>query len=242
MKKKINKFDLVYEQIMDSLAFDFSKFNFKKDENGNVTCTFKMKRDSKELNVITTTTEDGVSSFVVKGEDGSETEMTEKEFASSYNLDYDDFKRALAKYAGTNVDTTSPTYKSEVKSFDVQLKNIDADKENGIKMTKMITIKDKENEDNNVSFIFDMLNDPAVDNYSCCSFQYKNGPDAELKEFKALLDIKEANSVIIKINTYNSDGGAEDILSESDLKIQYPELQKKFRAAIKQMERVIWYS
>lgn len=236
MKRK-NRFNLLFEQIMnslDSLTLDLSKFNFKKDEDGNIICAFKINRDDYELNVIAKDM-NNVLSFDVTNYDGKSTEFNEKRFATLFNLDYDDFMKALEKFRDADDDDKDGDETDEdatgIKSFKNQIEVQDVD--DGVKMTKMITT-------NNTSFMFKVLNDPAVDNYCECTFQCQNEDTNEIEYFKALLDIKIKNSLIVKIIRMDEDGNMQDIIAPSDLESMNPELFDKFKISIKKMEKIIW--
>ena len=218
--KKCNKFDMLFEQIMDSFTLDLSKFNFKKDDDGNIFCTFSINRDGYNLNVIAKKIND-VLSFNVTNDEGVSQDLTEKKFAVIYNLDYDDFMKALDKFTESKPnDDVSDEAKSKVKSFNVQVADNDAGNDE-IKMTKTINVDD-------ATFIFNMLNDPAVDNYCECTFQWQDEATSEITYFKALIDIKIKNSLIIKIVEMDGDGNMIDVIAASDLESRLPELFKMF--------------
>ena len=230
--KKCNKFDMLFEQIMDSFTLDLSKFNFKKDDDGNIFCTFSINRDGYNLNVIAKKIND-VLSFNVTNDEGVSQDLTEKKFAVIYNLDYDDFMKALDKFTESKPnDDVSDEAKSKVKSFNVQVADNDAGNDE-IKMTKTINVDD-------ATFIFNMLNDPAVDNYCECTFQWQDEATSEITYFKALIDIKIKNSLIIKIVEMDGDGNMIDVIAASDLESRLPELFKMLKAAIKKMELIVW--
>lgn len=230
--KKCNKFDMLFEQIMGSFALDLSKFNFKKDDDGNIFCTFSINRDGYNLNVIAKKIND-VLSFNVTNDEGVSQDLTEKKFAVIYNLDYDDFMKALDKFTESKPnDDVSDEAKSKVKSFNVQVADDDVGKDE-IKMTKTINVDD-------ATFIFNMLNDPAVDNYCECTFQWQDEVTSEITYFKALIDIKIKNSLIIKIIEMDGDGNMIDVIAASDLESRLPELFKMLKAAIKKMELIVW--
>lgn len=230
--KKCNKFDMLFEQIMDSFTLDLSKFNFKNDDDGNIFCTFSINRDGYNLNVIAKKIND-VLSFNVTNDEGVSQDLTEKKFAVIYNLDYDDFMKALDKFTESKPnDDVSDEAKSKVKSFNVQVADDDTGKDE-IKMTKTINVDD-------ATFIFNMLNDPAVDNYSECTFQWQDEVTSEITYFRALIDIKIKNSLIIKIVEMDEDGNMVDVIAASDLESRLPELFKMLKAAIKKMELIIW--
>jgi len=230
--KKCNKFDMLFEQIMDSFTLDLSKFNFKKDDDGNIFCTFSINRDGYNLNVIAKKIND-VLSFNVTNDEGVSQDLTEKKFAVIYNLDYDDFMKALDKFTESKPnDDVSDEAKSKVKSFNVQVADDDVGKDE-IKMTKTINVDD-------ATFIFNMLNDPAVDNYCECTFQWQDEATSEITYFKALINIKIKNSLIIKIVEMDGDGNMIDVIAASDLESRLPELFKMLKAAIKKMELIVW--
>jgi hypothetical protein len=229
------RFDLLFEQVMnslDSFTLDLSKFNFRKDDNGDIFCTFTTNRDGYQLNIIAKKI-GGVLSFDVTNKDGDTQELPEKKFAAIYSLDYEDFRKALDKFTETKVnDEDSNKQDSDVKPFEVQVADDEVGKDE-VKMTKMLTVDEQ-------SFIFNMLNDPAVDNYCECTFQWQDEVTSEITYFKALLDIKMKNSLIVKIIEMDGDGVMQGVISGTDLETRIPELFKKLKAAIKKMEMIVW--
>lgn len=237
------RFDMLFEQVMgmaDPSSLDMSKFNFKKDDAGNIFCTFSTRRDGYRLNVIAKKV-NGVISFDVTNEDGKSHELTEKKFAVIYSLDYDDFRKALDKFTEAKADggagSAPDPSKPKVKPFDAQLKGDGGDglKDERVKMVKTVTVGD-------ATFIFGMLNDPAVDNYCECSFQWQDEASSEITYFKALIDIKVKNSLIIKIVEMDSDGRMLGVIAASELEERLPELFRMLKAAIKKMELIVWDS
>jgi hypothetical protein len=93
---------------------------------------------------------------------------------------------------------------------------------------------------NGQAFIFSLLNDPAVDSYCEVTFDKQNEETSEIEYFKDLLDIKEKNSIIIKIIKMAENGEIIDELAKSDLVNQEPEIAEQLTKAIQKMEMIVW--
>ena len=105
MKKMKSKFDIVYNSIKRKISLiveDFSvnendNWNFQKDDDGNIICTFSIKQNNDSFTVVGKYYNDEIS-FILTDSSGSSTNYSEKEFATNYNKDYENYKDQLNSY------------------------------------------------------------------------------------------------------------------------------------------------
>lgn len=243
-----SKFIRAYEHIMKLVTEQVKgiddKFDFRFGKNGDLMCYFSTLRNNDKFDIIANCSKDPME-FVVVGPDGDKQELSRKDFVLNYSLDYDEFEQALEKYNKENGGIENPkrnpedTEESEkeesgtgIKSFEVQMKK-DNENDPNVKMTETITV-------NGQAFIFSLLNDPAVDSYCEVTFDKQNEETSEIEYFKGLLDIKEKNSIIIKIIKMAENGEIIDELAKSDLVNQEPEIAERLTKAIQKMEMIVW--
>ena len=225
VQKMMKRFDLIYEDIMSSL--DTTKFNFKKDEDGNVFCIFDIKRSTEKVSVIAKRFGDKFTFTVNK--DGKTSELSEKVFATTYNTEYENFKKAFEKLEDPSEEGKED---SKVLSFDDQMKNLSSE-EGHSKGQKNIKIDGQ-------LFIFTLLDDPIVTNFCECNFQLQDEETFKPLYFRVLLNLREVNSTIVKILELNDAQEQIDILTESDLRKKNEELYFKFKKAVKKMEKDVF--
>ena len=102
----MNKFEQLYKNIKNKISiivedfnvssdssFNEDKFDFKKDENNNIICSFAMSLNGKKLITLAKIFNEKIT-FVITNEEGQSFNYDEKEFATNYYKDYDDFKKA----------------------------------------------------------------------------------------------------------------------------------------------------
>ena len=236
----LQKFNKVYDNIKTRLLFEDStlsnqKYNFKKDEDGNIICMFNAVRN-QEMFVIMAKYFSNEFSFSITDENGNTKDYSERKFIINFNEEYKEFKDAFDSFM-KNQDEEDESTKFDpekegenIESFDRQLKNEEEYDEN-VKYVKKIKI-------DNYNFIFKMLNDQAVDNYCECNFRFQNteSNEQEIYYYRCLIDIKKANSLIIKMLKISENDeilGTEGI---TDFKIAYPKMYEVLMKAIKKME------
>jgi len=223
---------VIAEQIEEE---GLDRYEFSDGADGKIVCKFDTTKDGVVYHVVAVC--DKPMSFTVTEENGGTETLSEKDFILKFSYDYDKLDKALKKHKGEDVEKEPKTEEDTedgtgIKSFSVQIRD-DDEKDPNVKMTKTITI-DAQN------FVFSMLQDPAVDNYCECTFDEEIEDGAEVDYYKALLDIKQKNSIILKIMKYNEDGEILDTLTRTDLENEKPELAERLTAAIKKMEYVVW--
>ena len=124
MKQK-SKFLLLYEEVMKSIiSVDTFKYEFKKDDNNNLTCTFETL--NKNGNLVTVTVKilgDGKSEYSIIN-DNKTNILTEKQFMLNYYKDYEKFKKALKEFNEESNKKQGEDQVRQVKSFSVDGKEI----------------------------------------------------------------------------------------------------------------------
>lgn len=238
----MNKFDTLYNSVMKGLGiikedtefhktrFDNSRYEFKKDENGNVLCTFSIFRDSNKFIVISKYFDEKLT-FSVIDEKGNTKQLSEKEFAATYYKDYDDFKEAFDQYLkGEKNEDGTLADKTNINQFGDVLKKV-MEKE-GADEEKTYIIDD-------MTFIFRLLKDQLISNYCECIFQIQDDVTGEVIYYKALIAIKEKNSVIVKIITFDEKGNMKEPVMPSELEKNYSDVYKKLFKAIRKMGKYL---
>lgn len=240
MKLK-SKFNTIYESIIKELIKESSemidgRFDFRSEpDTGELECFFTITIDAVRYNVIATCSDDPMHTmFKLSSKKGDET-LTEEDFKLKYFLDYQDYMNAYRKYKGEDPIEFSKADIEEVKSFSIQLNAENGDPSDGTKKTEVVKVDD-------TNFAFTMLEDEAVEHYCECTFQMEDETLGEVTYYKCLLNLKEKNSVVIKIIILDEDGNVLDVVSETDLKLNEhtKDIMKKFRNAIKQMEAIVF--
>lgn len=237
-----SRFNEIYESVMKRFVIKeqteeegLERYKFTDGANGETTCEFDTSIDGKTFHVVAHC--DKPMKFDVTDENNNIETLEEKDFILKFSYDYDKLNKALQQHNGEDVEKDPKTEEdteegTNIKSFSVQIRD-DDEKDPNVKMTKTITIEDQ-------NFVFSMLQDPAVDNYCECTFDNQEEENSETDYYRALLDIKEKNSIVLKIIKYNENGEMTDTLTKTDLENELPELAERMKAAIKKMEYVVW--
>lgn len=221
MKQK-SKFLLLYEEVMKSIiSVDTFKYEFKKDDNNNLTCTFETL--NKNGNLVTVTVKilgDGKSEYSIIN-DNKTNILTEKQFMLNYYKDYEKFKKALKEFNEESNKKQGEDQVRQVKSFSVDGKEI----------PNVILFNEKLNKINNKSeeksikagsdtFTFKFIDDKKIKNliqvdFTLINNDYDEDNENELPKYNATAIIKllKENSIIIKV-----------ILNDPDNKINSQEL------------------
>lgn len=232
-----SKFDQVYNSIKRKLSIiveDFSNddnlksFDFKEDNNDNIICTFSIKQNNENFIVVGKYFNDEIS-FVLTDESGNSINYSEKEFATNYNKDYDNFKKELNNYLNSNKDKKH--FDGKIKSFDDTLDN-KIDKDPNVKIIKTYEIE-------GTKFLFKLLNDIAVENYCECIFDFQDTTTHEIIYIRSLLNIMKKNSVIIKLLFFNDKGELIERLTKSEFLRKYPDIEEKLEKAINKFEAFV---
>lgn len=226
------KLKLVFEQL-ESLGdsqdeLDMSKYNFSKDEEGNVFCIFDLS-DGNDTVVVKI--KNNTMSFDVSDSLNNSRELKEADFQEVYADEYKNFKKALEEFKGKENEDFPDSDK--IYSMSDQLEKFESDEDANVSFTKDIVIGE-------TTFKVNLLNDSALD--YCCEiiFQSIDEFSSDITYYKALVDIKEANSMIIQIVGLDEDGNFLDMISASDLLKKNEKIYKKLLEAIKQTEKYIF--
>lgn len=234
----MNKFDIVYNSIRKKISLivedfsfkdddNFSNFDFKKNNENDIICTFSIKKDEEEFIVIGKYFNNKIS-FVLTDNTGNSINYSEKEFATNYNKDYDNFKKELDLYLKKEDTTKDSKTEGNIDSFNEVIK----DQENNnpdVKIEKSYKIDD-------TTFIFKLLNDISVENYTECIFDFQDEKTKEIIYVKSLLNILTKNSIIIKILFFNENNELMEKLTKSEFLRRYPEALEKLEKAINKFE------
>jgi hypothetical protein len=239
----MNKFEQLYKNIKNKISiivedfnvssdssFNEDKFDFKKDENNNIICSFAMSLNGKKLIALAKIFNEKIT-FVITNEEGQSFNYGEKEFATNYYKDYDDFKKAFDKYLKSDsiVDDNEET-DGKIKSMNSELEDQD-NQDTNVKFEKIFEI-------NGSKFIFKLLNDISVDNYCECIFDFQDKTN-EVIYVRSLLNILNKNSVIIKLLFFKEDGTFLEKLTKTEFLKRYPMHYENLEFAIKKMEQFV---
>ena len=224
------KADLVFEAASKFMQVKDinTKFDFKKDDNGNSVCVFKVLRDQEETTVTAFCNKTKVDKFILQKEDGTSEEKTEKEFAGDYWKDYDGFKAALKKYDKLkDKEDSFPNETAKINAFSDVLNPDDESK-----LIKTYDIAGK-------TFMFKKIDDFAVEDYYEILFDTVDKETEELIYNKALGYIKKGSSLILKIIEFNNKGERLDMITMNDLEIKDVDTYNKLNKAVEKMAAYI---
>ncbi len=246
-KYHMNRFNLLYEEIIGSIDLDEldKTFEFQMPTNDVVTCEFSIDDD---LGVFATV-KDGSTSFKISNKLGETKIMSENEFSKTFKDLYQKFVKKLEKFTFKKNLKNKEHAANKITPFDEQLHKFDEKAEEGdVKTTELITM------DSGNCYAFDIISDPLVVNHCVCSFKipdtdedfdfdfydydekFKNEP----KLFKADINLQEENSLILKIAVLNVDGEFIEYVTPSDFEHRWPELFNEFKEALKRMQKIYY--
>lgn len=234
-----DNFNIIYESIKKTLLeqisvsteiTDDSKYEFKKDKNENVLCTFSLIRDGEDYSVLAKYF-NHKTSFAVTYPSGNTKQFNEREFAKEFYKDYDDYREAFDKYIDSEENQEKDAYgNTQITPFSDVLSN----------SRKNSKIKDeKEYEINGINFLFRILKDELVTSFCECLFQIPDEETSEIIHYKVLISIKPTNSIIIKIIKFNDKDEMIGLEYPSILQEQNKELYDNLFLAIRKMEKYI---
>jgi hypothetical protein len=227
-----NNISLIVEDfnVINNSSINDDTFDFKKDENNNIICTFPMKLDGKNLITLAKIFDEKIT-FIITNEEGQSYHYDEKEFAINYYKDYDNFKKALNDYLKSNKFNENDEIDDKIiNSMDSELDDQN-NKDLNIKNEKTFEINDSK-------FVFKLLNDISVDNYCECIFDFQES-DESIIYVRSLLNIMEKNSVIIKLLFFNEKGELIEKLTRSEFLKRYPKKYNDLEKAINKMEMFV---
>lgn len=227
-----NNISLIVEDfnVINNSSINNDTFDFKKDENNNIICTFPMKLDGKNLITLVKIFDEKIT-FIITNEEGQSYHYDEKEFAINYYKDYDNFKKALNDYLKSNKFNENDEIDDKIiNSMDSELDDQN-NKDLNIKNEKTFEINDSK-------FVFKLLNDISVDNYCECIFDFQES-DESIIYVRSLLNIMEKNSVIIKLLFFNEKGELIEKLTRSEFLKRYPKKYNDLEKAINKMEMFV---
>jgi hypothetical protein len=235
MKKMKSKFDIVYNSIKRKISLiveDFSvnendNWNFQNDDDGNVICTFSIEQNNDSFTVVGKYYNDEIS-FILTDSSGSSTNYSEKEFATNYNKDYENYKDQLNSYLNSLKTSKNDREMGKIDSFSNAMDD-EVNKDPDIKLVKSYEIE-------GTKFLFKLLNDIAVENYCECIFDFQDTTTNEIIYIRSLLNIMKKNSVIIKLLFFNDKGELTERLTKSEFLRKYPDIEEKLEKAINKFE------
>ena len=224
------KADLVFEaaskflEVKDANA----KFDFRKDDNGNSVCVFKITRNQEEITVTAFCNKKKVDKFIIQKQDGSSEEMSEKAFAGDYWKDYDEFKDALKKYDDLKKsDESYPNKTAKINAFSGVLNPDDPSK-----IIKTYEIDGK-------TFMFKKIEDISVESYYEVLFDTVDKETDEVIYNKALAYVRKGQSLVFKIVEFNGKGERLNTITFNDLEMKEANTAKQLTKAVEKMANYI---
>lgn len=211
--------------VEDSNSDDFT-YEFKKDEDGKLSCFFTIEVDQNKLIIVAKENEKNFM-FTLIDKEGNVKNIPEPDFNEQYHEEYSQFQDALKKFKDEEKEKSeSDENKSKIKSFKDALNK--AKFENG-------TDEEITYDLDGIRFVFKHLKDELNQNYYECDFQKLNEEDEKIF-YKALINLRRKNSLIMKILTYDEKGNLLEPVIPSELETKQPEFYNTLKQVIEKMQ------